>query len=217
MKKLLSILAIVLLLVFLPSCGSKSDTNENPKLSSNSTSDLDGSVKSESSLTDAEGKLLAYTYKVPGKSIYIDVPDYQVIEKGYTELYILNGERYIAFTYDLDSTAKSAEEANDLAYSIFENNIQNYSYVNKLKVSTSSTETINGIEVYKFSGTLECALDYSDRSKSYDAFAVGYSFVMDGVPCSIIGSVINQNQSSNDIDEITEIVNAMVKSLRNTE
>lgn len=213
MKKITLLLVIILVVLSISSCGKSNNTSDSSSNSSISTEELTTS-RDETISSNSEGKLLAYTYKVPGKSIYIDVPNYQVIEKGYTELFILNGERYVALTYDLDSTAESAMDANEATFSIFKENIQNYSYVDSINISNSSNETINGNDVYKFTGSLKCALDYVDHTNSYDAYAVGYSFVMDGIPCSVIGSVINQEQKNTDIQEITAIVDEMIKTLR---
>ena len=88
-------------------------------------------------------------------------------------------------------------------------NIQNYSYVNSLTVKNDSTETVNGVEVYKYEGTVNCGKD-----TIYDAYVIGYSFIMDGVPCTITGSVIDQAQSQDMIDEIKATVEAMIKTLR---
>ena len=213
MKKITVFLAVIIIVLTMASCGEPSKTSETSTELSVS-SETNGTHQDEKKTPNTSEQILTYTYKVPGKNIYIDVPNYQEIEKGYTELFILNGERYVALTYNLDSTAESAMDANEVTFSVFKDNIQNYSYVDSMNISESSNETINGNDVYRFSGTLKCALDYTDHTKSYDAYAVGYSFVMDGVPCSVIGSVINQEQKDTDIKEITEIVDAMIDTLR---
>lgn len=170
---------------------------------------------------------LSNSYKVPGKKIVINVPNWQEMEKGFTELYILHGLKYVAVTAETTSVVTTVEEAHTKAFEKFKQNIQNYSYVNSLTVKTSSKETINGIEVYKYEGTLNCALDYSNRDNSYDAYVIGYSFIMDGVPCNITGSVIAEDGKiyqkngeqvtvnyEEEVSEMKSTVEAMIKTLR---
>lgn len=202
------------MLFALGACGQSGDSSTSPTSSQATDTGSNSNETKENSNSTVDDSLLSYTFKVPGKSIFVDVPNYQEIDKGFTKLFILNGERYIAITYDKNSSASSLEEAHNLAFGIFKDNIQNYSYVNSLTTTSESNETINGIQVYKYVGKLNCALDFSNRDNSYDAYAIGYSFIMDGIPCSIIGSVINQNQVDKDINEVTNIVEAMIKTLR---
>lgn len=152
---------------------------------------------------------LTSTYKVPGRNIYVDVPNYQEIEKGFTQLYIMHGQRYVAVTVDKNTEISSIEQAHEAAFEKFKQNIQNYSYVNSLKVEKSSTEIINGMEVYKYEGTLNCG-----RDNVYDAYVIGYSFIFDGEPCNIIGSVIDEGQSEEWINEIRSTVETMIKTVR---
>lgn len=149
------------------------------------------------------------TYKVAGKNIYVDVPYWQEIEKGYTRLFTLHGERYVAVSTDKNNTAASLEEAHNLAFEKFKGNIQTESYVNFLNIEEESTETINGIEVYKYEGTVNCGHD-----TVYDAYVIGYSFIMDGIPCNITGSVIDQAQDAEMIDEMRLTVEAMIQTVR---
>lgn len=216
MKKAIALVIIVSLLSMLVACGktnqpTSSSTSETEKTISNPDS-----TNEETNNSTDKNNLLSNTFKIPGKEIYVDVPNYQQIDKGFTKLFILNGERYVALTYDKSATVSTVAEAHETAFNIFKDNIQNYSYVNSLEIAEDATNSINGIQVYRFVGKLNCALDYSNREKSYDAYAIGYSFIMDGVPCSIIGSIVNQDQKTSDINEITDIVDAMIQTLRNT-
>ena len=203
------------IIVSMTACGTKTNDDEQSKKNNITTSsnapDTTSSIKSEDN-----NIVLSDSYKVPGKNIVIDVPNYQEMEKGYTQLYILHGVKYVAVTADDSVTASSVMDAHEKAFDKFKENIQNYSYVNALSITSEVEETINGINVYRYEGTLNCALDYSNREKSYDAYVVGYSFIMDGVPCTITGSVIEQSQSDEMISEIRDTVDAMIKTLRSS-
>lgn len=90
--------------------------------------------------------------------------------------------------------------------------MQNYAKIDELKVKTDETVTINGIEMYKFEGELECHYD----TRRYELYTIGYSFVMDGIPCSIEGTVLNETQPQDMIDNVRDTVNVMAQTVRNT-
>ena len=209
MKKCLCIFLVICGLLSMTACtASESETN---------MPSADVSVTSTTAVSNNDSDIeveLAQTYKVPGKNIVIDVPNYQEIEQGYTQLYILHGIKYVAVTAAKKSTATELSAAHADAFTKFKENIQNYSYVNDLTVASDSVESINGIEMYKYEGTLNCALDYSNRDYSYDAYVIGYSFIMDGVPCTVTGSVIDQEQPEYMIAEMKTTVEAMIQTLR---
>lgn len=215
MKKILCVIAALLFLLTMTACGNETqDENNNSSTDGNQTqtSQVDESGNAESN--DDSEVVLSYSYKVPGKNIVIDVPNYQEIEQGYTQLYILHGIKYVAVTAAKKSTATELSAAHADAFAKFKENIQNYSYVNDLTVVSDSVESINGIEMYKYEGTLNCALDYSNKDYSYDAYVIGYSFIMDGVPCTVTGSVIDQEQPEDMIAEMKATVEAMIQTLR---
>ena len=116
--------------------------------------------------------------------------------------------------FKLDKQFESQRKLEDIIQRIVGLAGREVNQANSLSVLDSSEVTINDISTYRFKGLLNCALDISNRDNSYDAYAFGYSFIMDGIPCSIIGSIINQEQAQTDIDEITAIVDAMIKTLR---
>lgn len=208
MKKILSVLIACLFVFTFTGCGND-DTHSQGNNENSSVNVSKETSKTEEQNGDDGRIALSSSYKVPGKNIVVNAPDYQAIENGFTKLYILNGERYVAVTADVNTKVNSTKEAHDAAFAFFKNAIQNYSYVNSLNIKKDSTETINGIEVYKYEGTLNCGHD-----TIYDAYVIGYSFIMDNTPCTITGSVINQSQPQEQIDEIKDIVEAMIQSLR---
>ena len=89
-----------------------------------------------------------------------------------------------------------------------------YHPINSISITSEKTEKINGLEVYRFEGTMNCRKP-DDTSSNYDAYVVGYSFVINGVPCSIIGSVQDVKQEQSMIKEMKATVEAMIKTVRN--
>lgn len=161
-----------------------------------------------------------WPHRIAGKSaegIFIDVPYWHEIEKGYTFLFILSGVEYVAVSWtpdyrDDDSIISSLSTVHEKTFEKFKAGIQNHSNVNSLTVTTESTETINGMEVYRYEGILN-----TDDSKIQEVYAVGYSFVFEGMPINVIGSVIDPEQDQEMIDELRTIVDAMIPTIRTTE
>lgn len=196
MRKIGFLLLSILLSVSLVGCGQKSLTSDD---SSN-----------ESQKQDESKELLPYTYNVPLRNIYVDVPNYQEIEEGYTRVFIVHEKKYVTFTSVLNAQATDAKDAYNKSFDTFRICMQNYEGgPNSFNIVTDQTMTINGIDVYYFEGTI----NYGEENL-YDGYGVGYSFIMDGIPCAIIGSVIDKDQPEELKEEIKAVVNAMMLSVR---
>lgn len=211
MKKMLSLISIIVALMILSSCGNSSQ--EKPKDNTNVSSNATQDTITDNSSVDNDVALTA-TYQVPLKNIFVNVPNYQEIEQGYTELFIIHDSRYVAITADRrNATAKNSKEAHEIAFAKFSANMSNYEGgVNDIKISKDEEVQINGIDIYSFEGTINYGTD-----TKFDGYAKGYSFVLDGVPCEIIGSVIDKSQDKELIREIEEIVSEMIKTVRTEE
>lgn len=213
MKRLICFLISAVLLLALVACA-KDPQPTNP---ANPGSEITEPSKPEKQETDAPSKPventeLAQVYKIVSHEIYMDAPNWQKIEEGYSDVFIIHGQKYVTVTGVLDSNNPSLEEAHDLAIKEFKVGIQNYSYVNELVVEKEEKTTINGIEAYRYEGKLNCGHD-----TVYDAYAVGYTFVMDGIACNIIGSVIDTEQPQQEIDAMRQLIDDMMKTVRGNE
>ena len=153
------------------------------------------------------------TYNVPLQKIYVDVPNYQEIEQGYTELFIIHDSRYVSFTEADGSEASSPKEAHKVTFKKLIQNMQNYEGgINGINITKDEETTINGIDMYLFEGTINYGTD-----TKFDGYAKGCAFVLDGIPCEIVGSVIDKSQSQALIDEISNIVDEMTQTVRSEE
>ena len=196
MRKIGFLLLSILLSVSLVGCGQKSLTSDD---SSN-----------ESQKQDESKELLPYTYNVPLKNIYVDVPNYQEIEGGYARIFIVHEKKYVTFTSVFNTQATDAIDAYNKSFDAFCISMQNYEGgPNSFNIITDQTMTINGIDVYFFEGMIH----YGEKNP-YDAYGIGYSFIMDGIPCAIIGSVTDKDQPEELKEEIKAVVNAMMLSVR---
>ena len=153
------------------------------------------------------------TYKVPLRNIYVDVPNYQEIEQCYTELFIIHDSRYVSLTSAFDDVASTPKEAHKVTFKKLIQNMQNYEGgINGINITKDEETTINGIDMYLFEGTINYGTD-----TKFDGYAKGCAFVLDGIPCEIVGSVIDKSQSQALIDEISNIVDEMTQTVRSEE
>ena len=216
MKKFISIILTMILVFSLSSCKNDTETNTGDTSGTNDTGlpvNVGNEDKKDSDNKDDISSSFV-TYKVAGESIYIDVPNYQKINKGFTEIFILHGYKYVAVTAHVNERTSNIKEAHEIAFEKFKSNIQSNSRVNSINITKDSIEKINGIEVYKYEGTLNCELGFT---KNYDVYCIGYSFIMDDIPCTLIGSIIDEEQKQEDIDEMRKMVEASIKTLRSEE
>ncbi len=151
--------------------------------------------------------------------LYVDVPNWQNINSGYTEMFILNGIEYVSVTADKTTLVTTLEEAQEAAFAELKLNVQNDSHVESLvvesdSVETISTETIDTLEIYRFEGHIIVETDAAGYDGSYNAYAIGYTFIWDEIPCMVLGSVIDKEQPQDLIDEMKQIIEDTISTLK---
>lgn len=210
MKKIFALILAMALCISLVACGGETKEPQNENNDTSITESKNDETESTNKEETKDSVELSLTYKVPMKNVYVDAPNYQEIEEGYTELFIVHESKYVAITSDRKSIAASVKDAHEIAFNKFKTNMQNYEGgVNGISIVKEETKQINGIEVYSFEGKINYGKD-----NVYDGYAKGYAFILDGVPCEIIGSVIDDSQSDALINEISAVVDAMIKTAR---
>lgn len=206
MKRIFAFFMCVLLLFLLAACGtSETNSEQSTQPPSTPSSSVDKTKEEESSTATTD--FLGSTYKVPLLDIYVDVPTYQQMEKGFTEIFIEHDVKFVAFTALRKQEASTNEIAHSKTFEVFKDNIHNYCHISSFNFLTTKTETINEIDVYYYEGTLNC-------EENPNSYIVGYSFVFENVPCNITGAVIAKEQKDTMKDEIKEVVFSMMKSVR---
>lgn len=155
------------------------------------------------------------THKVPGKNIYVNVPNWDPMELTYkmmTTVYKIQGSRYVSIT-NTEDRVNSLSEAYQKTFDVFKQNMYRYHPINSISITSNKTEKINNLEVYRFEGTMNCR-EPNNTSANYDAYVVGYSFILNDIPCSIIGSVQDVGQEQSMIKEVKATIDAMIKTVR---
>ena len=210
MKRIILISLYFIMAISLFACGSN---NENKNIES-SEMNIKNTVQN-STTTDnikASNVNLTKIYNVPTYNIYMNVPDYQKIESNRSQLFVIGRQINIAVTANWKIQGTTVEQAHADIFKDYVRNLQNYAHIDELKIEKDSKLTINGIEMYKFEGKLACHAE----TGNYELYTIGYSFVMDGIPCSIEGTVLDESQPEDMINQVKDTVNAIAQTVRNT-
>lgn len=150
-------------------------------------------------------------YDVPTYDIYIDIPNYHLVQNGFLQLFSNNDDIII----DVESLwlvkGSILEQAQKDVVNKYIGAMENYAKIDNLSIEKDEYVTINGIDMYKFEGKLNC---HAETGK-YDLYTIGYTFIMDGMPCCVQGTVYNEDQLEEMINTTRDTVNAMIKTLRN--
>lgn len=214
MKKSICILLSALLcLLCCVGCGK----TDNIEPETNGSANASAPVQTESDTKKQEKAELDFdteTYNVPLSKIYIDLPapPYHLVEMGYTKAAFIYGEQCISITGNKSSQATTLEQAHDDNIKKYAVGVDNQMHIESLTVAEDEYITINGIKMYRFEGEFNC----TRTAGSYTQYAVGYTFIMDGVPCSLIGTVINRFEEQPDSvkKDVEEKVDALIQTLR---
>lgn len=158
-----------------------------------------------------EGQL-SKIYKVPQKLIYINAPStYEETQNGYSKIYFIKNKKYIAITAEKSMETTELAKAQDIVFSKLKENVKDFTYINNLDIEQEKIEKINEIEMYRYEGKLICG-----RTVKASAYIVGYTFIVDKIPCNITGVVMEKEQSDQNIQEIKTLVDEMARTVRNT-
>ena len=216
MKRNLLTMVLLCLSIFLLSCGKNITVNaDEGQVQTNTDDDVSEEIskdedKQENVEQDSDSVEVELTNTLQTViDIYVNVPDFQHISLGYTQLYKVGGTKYIAVTTAARSTAVSAKDAQPIAFESYKTAMDSNLLPNSMNITSDEELTVNDMEVYRFEGTLNCG-----RDTLRDIYAVGYSFVVDEVPCMILGAVGDDAQSQDVIDEVTAIMDAMIYTVR---
>lgn len=154
---------------------------------------------------------LTGTYTTPLEKISVDVPGYKYIEKGYTKVFLDDGVKLVVFTCREEDSSSTPEEAYEQCWAKTRWGVENYGYINEEGHDLTVTEkTVGDIETLYYEGTMR--LDRSEPHRTAQTY--GYAFTFLGHPCLIWGYVVDKDQPQDQIDEIKNVVDAMVESVR---
>lgn len=155
-----------------------------------------------------------YKMATNGRYVYISTPadrNYTEREKGFVEMFTDYEKRMITVAslrvekdedYTLESVYEKVMAHEKLGLSAYWN-IGEATYTQQDKM------IINGIEMLRCEGTIK-----NDYGGIYDAYIIGYYFLIEDTPCSVIGFVKDKEQPQDIINEVRDYVDGMVKTIR---
>ena len=163
---------------------------------------------------DNNNNEINYKDKLPIKELfllrdyYINFPAWSVYDSAY--LKICNNQESIITIVDTMEDATSLNDAHEKAIQCYIDNIYMEADIMNVVAVNDSVETINGIEMYRYEGYAEIELD----KRMHEAYAIGYSFVLEGKACTVIGVILELEQTQKMMDEMEETIDLMIQTLR---
>ena len=225
MKKLVITIAAMLLITSLTACTGSSGSSDSTSVATTEAStstQAEKTVAAESTkVTEAtKNTELSLTTKFPLVKKYVDGPRWQIVEKGYTELFNINDRKFVALTTNDELSVSKPSEVLEALLKDFQQGTYSMCGVKdviKYDIKDTKEMTINGTDYVRYQGYLVCE---GELKEMFNCYFVGYTFIVEkngkNVPCQMIGAVVSDEQEQSDIDEITKYTDAMVYTIRNT-
>lgn len=215
-RRILSILCCGAMLLSLCAC-SESNSENSGENKNNTSSTVESvpatTVAEQEDQTVVDGvKLDGGTYDVPTFDIYIDIPNYHPVQNGFIQLFSDNDDVIIDVESLWSTKGSTLDQAQKDVVNKYIQAMENYAKIDNLTVEKDENLTVNGIDMYKFEGKLNCHAE----TGNYSLYTIGYTFIMDGIPCCVQGTVYNDDQPEEMINTTRDTVNAMIKTLRSS-
>jgi len=219
MKNLKKVMAISLTIfcLLLSACSNDKDNNNDPSNSASSQGSSQGNNDPATSKPEENSKFTK-TIKVPDKKIYINYPNsYGYKSTSHTDIAHPSKDFLVGVTFDTEKVFNNSDKIEIVK--MLENK-----FLSNISLSTSGSikeqninikdkenKIVNSYDAVKFTGSIQNS--YGD---GWECYVYGYAFVAEGVPCAVIGVVSAKDQKQEQIKEVTETVDEMMKTLRDT-
>ena len=141
--------------------------------------------------------------QIPNTDLIIGKPLLDQTEIGHSTIFNEGNNACIVFTYFQDDEADSIETSFNSFLELAFDNIEKQSLVKDLDDFATVHLNINNIDAIRFTKTFED-----------DTYIYGYSFVLNGHPCSILACVENSSKSELNVRSRRDTANEMLRSIR---
>ena len=211
MKKFLSIVVLVFLCVSLVACGQKQDNKQDTGVSSDTTQQSSTNEPTNEPDTNEEDEYTNVA-TVPLKGIFVNGYKGMRLKKvTYANMFYVDNESMTALAYDRTNPFNGTIEdvvgfLNDAFLKDINNNCEVTVEGCKIAIENSENVTINGFESIKFTGNIP--------SDGVELHVYGYSFVINDIPCMVVGLVSDRDQNPELISSVNNHVDNMVKTIR---
>lgn len=215
MKKKLISMVFLILVCSCVACGAKEDENVNDKVSSDNSPTATSTPTPITANDDIEDEKAeeVYTTRAPGQQIFID---YSVTlnrtEEPYATLMYDKKQALVGFTYDVyNEYTGTLEDVLEHLGGHYLNvaHIESSGSLKDSEITVTSSEkvTIAGQESIRFTGI-------APNNNGWDCHVYGYTFLINNVPCGVIGIVSVSTQDASLIEEINAQVDTIAATIR---
>lgn len=208
MKKLICIFMCMIVLI---GCSNKKEdstiTDEN-----NQTEVTEGVQKESQDKTDYETYPRFAGIKTDEGSWYYDAPQYFNEVKLKLARSFLNGDRWwFSFAKDIGVKTNDLDEAYEYGLNAFYTGMDDYFWPTEAGFNPDKKELVNisGFDMYKVEGYIDNSK--STKGNSTNCWIYGYTFIIGGIPCSVMGLTYEDN-SEEAKQDIMMYVDNMVQS-----
>lgn len=226
MKKVLSLLIVLLMCVSLVACGSNEDTPSTDDQNSTIQSGQQNSdTKDDEKQYEADASLpgvvrinldnVQYCVDAPSKQIYnrgpmfVNMENYFVIYDQYKEpSSMLNYDVDISKIYDASNVIEGMEKQFINACEEGLINADEYAF----SITKKEDKTINGYKMSRFEGTFELKYEIDNPDVDYTSTTfTGYSLIKDGCP---VYFVVVDVPSAGGVDDVSTMADKIAKTFR---
>ena len=220
MKRKICLLLAMLVMITSVGCGSeKEPDNKDSEIATDNGSvdseDMTSETEEESE-TESEIKKDVKTVRVPAGYLYVDCDTSLKVKKdGYTALMYDTNDALVGFSSKQSIKHEGTlVEAIDYFKSdfIYDASLSSTGDLvgEAFEVLTTEEVTMAGRDSIRFTGKVL-------NRDTWECHVYGYVFVIDGIPCAVIGLVSAQEQDAGMIAEIDTRVDEIASTLRTTE
>ena len=215
MKRLICLLLCFAMIFALAAC-KKEPVQEQPK--EDVSAETEAPVEEETEAPAVEDAPVAskntVTYEIPMESIYFDYPaELSYFTQPYTQLLYTSKDALVGICFTFDEYTGALEDVYDYLMPHFLDDAATSSWGNLYEAGyelvSSEKVTVNGIESCKFYVT-------ATDAERWDCHVYGYSFVIDGIACAVIGIVSTEAQEADLIAEYDALVDQIAATVRTT-
>lgn len=217
MKKWFATL-LVLAMMFACTACSLNEAKEDENEYSQTSSVTDASTEPESVPDDETVGVIAagdfVTYQIPMENIYFDYPaEMNYFMQSYTQVLYTDKDALVGICFNFDEYTGSVDEVYDYLMPHFLNDASTTSrgtlFDAPYELISAENVTVNGMDSSKFNVKVTC-------EEGWDCHVYGYSFVIDGIACAVIGVVSTEEQAADMIAEYEALVDQIAGTVRTT-
>ena len=213
MKKVVCFLLILMLVCSITGCNKEIPGTSAPSDGGNPTTQERPSTTTSASTETTVPAEKMMLFKVPSKEVYFNYPSYLAkFEQSYTEVLFTSKDAVVGICFDfLNAYTGTLDDVYDHLLPYYLDNVSTTSrctlFGAPYKLVSAESVTVNGLESSRF-------VAVATGEEGWDCHVYGYSFLIDGLPCAVIGIVSTEEQAADMIAEYDALVDKIAGTTR---